>query len=230
MAFRRAPRSSNVGRHAARELKHLAGRHPRFVSPGRRRPSAARCCRRSLLHFAARRSSCFQPVARGRRRVRAHRTVSGSASAWRCHRAAATITPALCGLVFLAARSRSILSACATLVSTLPASMLSVPNPALGRTRGAAFPLRVAFRRAPLSSNVGRPDVKHRANLISWAAFCVAPSVAFAEVMDKEPSLIFLWSTAAASTLVALVGCRASPWFTLLSAPLPLIYGTALLF
>ena len=27
-------------------------------------------------------------------------------------------------------------------------------NPALGRTRGTAFPLRVAFRRAPLSSNV----------------------------------------------------------------------------
>ena len=34
--------------------------------------------------------------------------------------------------------------------------MLSEPNPALERTRGAAFPLRVAFRLAPLSSNVGR--------------------------------------------------------------------------
>ena len=31
---------------------------------------------------------------------------------------------------------------------------MSEPNPALERTRGAAFPLRVAFRRAPLSSNV----------------------------------------------------------------------------
>ena len=34
--------------------------------------------------------------------------------------------------------------------------MLSEPNPALERTRGEAFPLRVAFRRAPLSSNVSR--------------------------------------------------------------------------
>lgn len=34
--------------------------------------------------------------------------------------------------------------------------MLSVPNPALERTRGTASSLRSAFRRAPLSSFVGR--------------------------------------------------------------------------
>ena len=78
------------------------------------------------------------------------------------------------GLVFLAARSRSILQACATSLSTILASMLSVPNPALGRTHGEAFPLRVAFRRAPLSSNVRAmatvPMHPHRWLL---ALFCV---------------------------------------------------------
>ena len=96
VAFRRAPLSSNVGRHAARELKHLPGSLPRFVSPARRRPSAARCCGRPLLKFAARRSPCFQPAAGCRCRVSGHRAVSGSASAVRCHRAPATSTPALC--------------------------------------------------------------------------------------------------------------------------------------
>ena len=57
----------------------------------------------------------------------------------------------------------------------------------------------------------------------------MAPADAFAEVMDKEPSLVFLWSIAAASALLAVAGCRASPWFALLSAPLPLFYGIAFL-
>ena len=80
------------------------------------------------------------------------------------------------------------------------------------------------------SNHVGLPDMNHRVCLIFWVAFSATPSVAIAEVMDKEPSLAFLWSIAVGSTLVALVGCRASPWFALLSAPLPLIYGTALFF
>ena len=98
LAFRRAPRSSIVGRHAARELKHLAGRHPRFVSPDRRRPTAARFRSTPHLKFFSRRSSSLRPVARNQHRVRGHRSVSGVAPSWSCHRAPATITPAPCGV------------------------------------------------------------------------------------------------------------------------------------
>ena len=56
------------------------------------------------------------------------------------------------------------------------------------------------------------------------------PSIAWAEVMDKEPSLAFLWSIATASAIVAVVAGRISPWFALLSVPLPLVYGLAVLF
>jgi len=61
-------------------------------------------------------------------------------------------------LLFLAPRSRSILSPCAALSASSSHEMLSVPNPALERTREPAWPLRLAFRRAPLSSNVGRHE------------------------------------------------------------------------
>ena len=98
VAFRRAPRSCCVGRHAARELKHLAGRRPRSVSPARRRPSAARFCGRPLLKFVSRRSSGCRPVAGGRRRVRNHRSVTGQAYSQCDHPAVSTITPAPCVL------------------------------------------------------------------------------------------------------------------------------------
>ena len=96
VAFRRAPLSSNVGRHAARELKHLAGRLPRFVSPDQRFPSAARSGGVPSVLFVSRRSSCSRPVARNQHRVRSHRSVTGQACPRRDHPAVSTITPAPC--------------------------------------------------------------------------------------------------------------------------------------
>ena len=141
---------SVVGRHAARELTHLAGGLPRSVSPDRRFPSAARFGGVPSVQFIARRSSCLRSVARNQRRVRGHRSVTGQASTRQDHPATSTITPHRAGLVLLAARSRRILRACVALASAIPASALSVPSMARERTRGTAFPLRVAFRRAPV--------------------------------------------------------------------------------
>ncbi len=53
---------SKVRRHAARELKHLAGRHPRFVPPDRRFPSAARVGDVPSAQFVSRRLSSFKRI------------------------------------------------------------------------------------------------------------------------------------------------------------------------
>ena len=98
VAFRLAPLSSNVGRCAARELKHLAGRLHRFVSPDRRRPSAARSGGVPSVQLVSRRSSCFRSVAGDRRRVRGHRSGSGQMCSWQDHPAVSTSTPAPCGV------------------------------------------------------------------------------------------------------------------------------------
>ena len=85
-----------VGRCAARELKHLAGRLPRFVSAGRRLPCAARFRSTPLLQFFSRRSSCPRPFANHQHRVRCHRSVTGQACSRHDYPAASTITPAPC--------------------------------------------------------------------------------------------------------------------------------------
>ena len=90
------PHSFFVGRHAARELKRLAGRLYRFVSRDRRRPSAARFRSTPPLQFSSRRSSRVRPGAGCRCRVRGHRAVTAQACSRHDHRAASTITPALC--------------------------------------------------------------------------------------------------------------------------------------
>ena len=98
LVSRRAPRSSCVGRCAARELKHLAGSLPRFVSPDRRFPSAARVGDVASVQFASRRSSSSPPVAGDRCRVRGHRAVTAQACSRHDHPATSTITPAPCGV------------------------------------------------------------------------------------------------------------------------------------
>ena len=52
-----------VGRRAARELKHLAGSLPRFVSPDPRLSSAARSGGVAGIQLVSRRSSCPRPFA-----------------------------------------------------------------------------------------------------------------------------------------------------------------------
>ena len=98
VAFRRAPHSSNVGRHAERELKRLAGRLYRFVPPDRRFPSAARVGDVPSAQLVSRCSSFFLPVAGGQCRVRAHRSGSGQMCSWQDHPAVSTSTPAPCGV------------------------------------------------------------------------------------------------------------------------------------
>lgn len=60
-------------------------------------------------------------------------------------------------------------------------------------------------------------------------SMCMA-STAYAEVMDKEPSLVssYLWGTI--GTLVCFLSARFKPWLLLLAAPLPLIYFMGLIY
>jgi hypothetical protein len=50
------------------------------------------------------------------------------------------------------------------------------------------------------------------------------PNIAFAEVMDKEPSLLFVWAMAVFPSLVAYWVGRRSPLLLLLVLPLPLLF------
>ena len=102
-----------VGRHAARELKHLAGRHPRFVSPDRRVLSAARIGGGPGVQLVSRRLSCPRPFANHQHRVRCQQSVTVSAPRQCCRRASATITPAPCRVgVPLGAQSQYSFSMC----------------------------------------------------------------------------------------------------------------------
>lgn len=74
-------------------------------------------------------------------------------------------------------------------------------------------------------SAVGWHEVIHLARLGVLVALAAGPSVALAEVMDKEPSLLDLWAVAFASAIVAAIGFRKSLWFGFLSVPLPLLFG-----
>ena len=85
-----------VGHHSTRELKHMAGRLHRSVSPDRRRPSAARVGDVPSAQFASRRSSSLRLVAGCRCRARVHRSVTGVTLLRRHHPATSTITPAPC--------------------------------------------------------------------------------------------------------------------------------------
>ena len=87
-----------VGRHAARELKHLAGSLPRFVSPDRRVLSAARIGGGPGVQLVSRRLSCPRPFANHQHRVRCQQSVTVSAPRQCCRRASATITPAPYGV------------------------------------------------------------------------------------------------------------------------------------
>jgi hypothetical protein len=54
--------------------------------------------------------------------------------------------------------------------------------------------------------------------------FCIAPATALAEVMDKEPTLSEVWVLAAIAWVIAFAACRSNAWFSLATAPLPLLY------
>ena len=113
VAFCRAPLSSNVGRHAARKLKRMAGRRHRFFSPDRRLPSAARSGGVPSVQLVSRRLSCPRPFANHQHRVRCQQSVTVSTPRQCCRRASATITPAPCGVgVSRSAQSQYSFSMC----------------------------------------------------------------------------------------------------------------------
>ena len=146
-----------VGRHAARELRHLAGTLHRFVSPDRRRPSAARSGGVPSVQLVSRRSSFFLPVAGGQCRVRAHRSVTGLACSRHDHPATATITPAPCGVgVPRSAQSQYSFSMCC----------LAFHHPGFNPVR--AQPGTRADARSSVSSTGGVPS--RAAQLKRWAS------------------------------------------------------------
>jgi hypothetical protein len=53
---------------------------------------------------------------------------------------------------------------------------------------------------------------------------CAVPVTAFAEVMDKEPTIGEVWLLALGASVVAFVACRWKPWLALVTAPYPLLY------
>ena len=160
-----------VGRHAARELKHLAGSLPRFVSPARRCPSAARFRSTPLLQFSSRRLPWLRPVAGSRCRVRGQRSVVVRAWSQQGHPAFSTITPAPCR-VGVSRGAQSQYSFGMRSLGFHHSGFNSVrANPALVWTRGAAFSLRWASRRAPRSSIVRPPNEICRTPLQRMARF-----------------------------------------------------------
>jgi hypothetical protein len=63
--------------------------------------------------------------------------------------------------------------------------------------------------------------------LVIGACFPVA---SFAEVMDKEPSLVTVWMWALAGTVAGLLGARVRWWLLFVTLPLPLIFYYRMIF
>ena len=59
---------------------------------------------------------------------------------------------------------------------------------------------------------------------LSVFALATVPCTAFAEVMDKEPSVGQVWLLAIPVAFIAFFACRFKPWFAVLTLPLPLLY------
>jgi hypothetical protein len=59
---------------------------------------------------------------------------------------------------------------------------------------------------------------------IAVAFLLLFPAVAFAEVSDKEPSLIFVWSISLIAAVICFFGAYFRKWLTPILAALPLLW------
>lgn len=76
-------------------------------------------------------------------------------------------------------------------------------------------------------------DSSHRASsekeLAALGLLLLVPTAAFAEVSDKEPSLLFVWALGAGAAAICLVGISFYRWLTPVLAVLPLLWFASFL-
>lgn len=64
---------------------------------------------------------------------------------------------------------------------------------------------------------------------IALSLLLLVPATAFAEVSDKEPSLIFVWALGAGAAAICFIGARFRKWLAPLLAVLPLLWFASFL-
>ena len=67
--------------------------------------------------------------------------------------------------------------------------------------------------------------MRHNLAKLSLLVLAAIPCRAFAEVMDKEPSVGQIWLLAIPASFVAFYACRFNPWLAVLTLPLPVLYA-----
>ena len=113
--------------------------------------------------------------------------------------------------------------------------MVLVPAPMPSYQRWGLTPRRTRGKRPWLRNNLRCARAAQRERWASWNVTCISrltavaillvlTTQAHAEVMDKEPSLSEVWLVALPAAIVSLIACRFSPWWTLLTVPIFLLY------